>query len=73
MQLQTTSSSCSVKQYPPMYKEVLSWLCALQGRRLLAHRRHFVMGQSLVSLHSRRHVLGVYHRNFSGATSEGFT
>lgn len=49
MQLQTTSSSCSVKQYPPMYKEVLSWLCALQGRRLLAHRRHFVMGQSLVS------------------------
>lgn len=36
-------------QTPPMYKEVLSWLCALQGRRLLAHRRHFVMGQSLVS------------------------
>jgi hypothetical protein len=53
-----------------MYKEVLSWLCALQGRRLLAHRRHSVMGQSLVYILA---PFGVYHRNFSGVTSEGST
>jgi hypothetical protein len=73
MQPQTTSSSWSVKQqYPPMYKEVLSWLCALQGRRLLAHRKDILWWAKVWFLYILA-PFGVYHRNFSGVTSEGFT
>ncbi len=70
MQLQTSSSpSSSVKQYPPMYQEVLSWLCVLQGRRLLAHTRD-ILWWAKVSILYILAPFGVYHRNFPGVTSE---